>query len=191
MKNRIGSIAIAVCLLGAGTLMTSAQSLKVDHFSQAELTQMAHAMDGKIQNGIASDDLSKYPNHFTMLILRNKNGGAEVHENFADFFVVVEGHATLVSGGTLKEPKTASPRRDSRYCGREWQERIRQSGGRHSYSCYSATPIADCRWRPVRLLRSQDQGELDLDYSRLTIAILAISVKQRQQNRSLRKDFTR
>ena len=109
MKNRIGSIAIAVCLLGAGTLTASAQSLKVDHFSQAELTQMAHAMDGKIQNGMASDDLSKYPNHFTMLILRNKNGGAEIHEDFADFFVVVEGHATLVSGGTLKDPKTASP----------------------------------------------------------------------------------
>jgi mannose-6-phosphate isomerase-like protein (cupin superfamily) len=108
MKNNIGSIAIALCLLAPG-LTASAQSLKVDHFTPAELTQMAHALDGKIQNGMASNDLSKYPNHFTMLILRNKNGGAELHENFADFFVVVEGHATLVSGGTLKDPKTASP----------------------------------------------------------------------------------
>ena len=144
MKNRIGSIAIAVCLLGAGALMTSAQSLKVDHFSQAELTQMAHAMDGKIQNGIASDDLSKYPNHFTMLILRNKNGGAEVHENFADFFVVVEGHATLVSGGTLKDPKTASPGEIRGTAVENGTERIGQAGGRHSYSCYSATPTAHC-----------------------------------------------
>ena len=109
MTNKTGLIAIAMCLLALGALTASAQSLKVDHFTQAELTQMAHAMDGKVQNGMASDDLSKYPNHFTMLILRNKNGGAELHENFADFFVVVEGHATLVSGGTLKDPKTASP----------------------------------------------------------------------------------
>jgi mannose-6-phosphate isomerase-like protein (cupin superfamily) len=109
MRNRLGSITVAVCLPVAGALTASAQSLKVDHFTQSQLTQMAHSMDGKIQNGMASDDLSKYPNHFTMLILRNKNGGAELHEDFADFFVVVEGHATLVSGGTLKDPKTASP----------------------------------------------------------------------------------
>ena len=109
MKNKLGTTAMVVCLLLAGALKTHAQSLKVDHFTPTELTQMAHAMDGKIQNGMASDDLSKYPNHFSMLILRNKNGSAEMHENFADFFVVVEGHATLVSGGTLKDPKTASP----------------------------------------------------------------------------------
>jgi mannose-6-phosphate isomerase-like protein (cupin superfamily) len=109
MKNRIGAFAISALLIAAGALTASGQSIKVDHFTEAQLTQMAHAMDGKIQNGMASDDLSKYPNHFTMLILRNKNGGAEVHENFADFFVVVEGHATLVSGGTVKDPKTASP----------------------------------------------------------------------------------
>jgi mannose-6-phosphate isomerase-like protein (cupin superfamily) len=109
MKNNIGSIAIALCLLASGGLTAFAQSLKVDHFTLAELTQMAHAMDGKTQNGMASNDLSKYPNHFTMLILRNKNGGAELHENFADFFLIVEGHATLVSGGILKDPKTASP----------------------------------------------------------------------------------
>ena len=110
MKNRLGYIAIALCLLGGDVGGTRA-ILKVDHFPRAELTKMAHALDGKVQNGMASDDLSKYPNHFTMLILRNKNGGAEMHENFADFFVVVEGHATLVSGGTLKDPKTASPAR--------------------------------------------------------------------------------
>lgn len=109
MRNKIGPIAIALCLLGAGALMASGQSPKVDHFTESQLTQMAQVMDGRIQNGMAGDDLSKYPNHYTMLILRNRNGGAEVHENFADFFVVVEGHATLVSGGTVKYPKTASP----------------------------------------------------------------------------------
>lgn len=109
MKNKALFAAIAVCLLAAGAWTAPAQTLKVDHYTPAELTQMSHALDGKVQNGMAGEDLAKYPNHFTMLILRNKNGGAELHENFADFFVVVEGHATLVSGGTLKDPKIASP----------------------------------------------------------------------------------
>jgi mannose-6-phosphate isomerase-like protein (cupin superfamily) len=109
MKNNALSVAIALCLLTAGTCTTHAQTLKVDHFTPSELAQMAHGLDGKVQNGMATDDLTKYPNHFTMLILRNKNGTAEMHENFADFFVVVEGHATLVSGGMLKDAKTASP----------------------------------------------------------------------------------
>jgi len=108
MKNKARYVAITVCLLAAA-LAGPAQTLKVDHFTPAELKKMAHALDSKVQNGMASEDLSKYPNHFTMLILRNRNGTAEMHENFADFFVVVEGHATLVSGGTLKDPKTASP----------------------------------------------------------------------------------
>ncbi len=109
MKIKLGYIATAFCLLAAGALTAPAQTLKVDHFTPAELTAMAHAMDAKVQNGMAAEDLSKYPNHLTMLILRNKNGGAEMHEDFADFFVVVEGHATLVSGGNLKDPKTTSP----------------------------------------------------------------------------------
>jgi mannose-6-phosphate isomerase-like protein (cupin superfamily) len=44
-----------------------------------------------------------------MISLRHKNGGAEVHENFADLFFVVKGKATLLSGGEVQDPKTSSP----------------------------------------------------------------------------------
>jgi mannose-6-phosphate isomerase-like protein (cupin superfamily) len=43
-----------------------------------------------------------------MIALRGKNGGAEVHENYADFFFVVQGSAKLLSGGTVQDGKTVS-----------------------------------------------------------------------------------
>ena len=41
--------------------------------------------------------------------MRNTSGGAELHEHYADIFFVVEGDATLNSGGTVVDPKTTAP----------------------------------------------------------------------------------
>ncbi len=40
---------------------------------------------------------------------RVKPGGVEVHEKETDIFYVVDGSATLVTGGTVVEPKTTRP----------------------------------------------------------------------------------
>lgn len=71
---------------------------------EKELKQQALA-----KNGAASVKLSDYGNHFTMLAYRNKSGGAEVHARFADFFYVLEGTATLQTGGTLVNPDKTNP----------------------------------------------------------------------------------
>jgi mannose-6-phosphate isomerase-like protein (cupin superfamily) len=60
-------------------------------------------------DGSASETLEKYPHHYTMLAFRNKTGGGEVHQNFADLFTILDGHATLVTGGELVEAKTIAP----------------------------------------------------------------------------------
>jgi mannose-6-phosphate isomerase-like protein (cupin superfamily) len=52
-------------------------------------------------DGAASVKLETYPNHYTMIAVRTKTGGAEVHARFADFFLVLEGTGRLVTGGTL------------------------------------------------------------------------------------------
>ena len=44
-----------------------------------------------------------------MLSVRNKTGGSELHEHYADIFFVVDGEATLTSGGTMVDPKTTEP----------------------------------------------------------------------------------
>jgi mannose-6-phosphate isomerase-like protein (cupin superfamily) len=61
------------------------------------------------QAGSASVKLNEYPNHFTMIALRKKSGGAEIHQDYADFFYVLRGKATLVTGGTVVDQKTVSP----------------------------------------------------------------------------------
>jgi mannose-6-phosphate isomerase-like protein (cupin superfamily) len=83
----------------------------VDHLTQKLLIEKAQALNAKAQGPecAASTKLNEYPNHFTMISLRRKDGGAEIHMEYADFFFVVEGQATLLTGGTVADGKTVSP----------------------------------------------------------------------------------
>lgn len=56
-------------------------------------------------DGSAGVTLEKYPNHYTMLTVRVKSGGVEMHKTAADFFIVEEGEATIRTGGTIVDPK--------------------------------------------------------------------------------------
>jgi mannose-6-phosphate isomerase-like protein (cupin superfamily) len=107
MKLTIASLALAASTLP----FAGAQTLTVDHLTQSQLIEKAQDLNAKAQGpeGAASNKLNEYPNHFTMISLRRKNGGAEVHENYADLFFVVRGSAKLLTGGTVQDSKTVSP----------------------------------------------------------------------------------
>jgi mannose-6-phosphate isomerase-like protein (cupin superfamily) len=107
MQKTVASLTLAAASLTAA----GAQTLSVDHFTQSQLIEEAQALNAKAQGpeGAASVKLNEYPNHFTMISLRHKSGGAEIHEAYADFFFVVQGQATLLTGGTLQDGKTVSP----------------------------------------------------------------------------------
>jgi mannose-6-phosphate isomerase-like protein (cupin superfamily) len=107
MKLTIASLALAVSTLP----FAGAQTLTVDHLTQSQLMAKARELNAKAQGseGAASSKLNEYPNHFTMMALRRKDGGAEIHENYADFFFVVSGSAKLLTGGTVPDGKTVSP----------------------------------------------------------------------------------
>jgi mannose-6-phosphate isomerase-like protein (cupin superfamily) len=102
--------AVTIALAAAGLPGAGAQTLAVDHFTQSQLIEKAQALDAKAHGpeGAASSKLDEYPNHFTMISLRHKNGGAEVHGEYADVFFIVEGQATLLTGGTVQDAKTVS-----------------------------------------------------------------------------------
>jgi len=51
------------------------------------------AQIGPAGDGAASETLREYPGHCAMLLFRSRDGAAEVHENFADVFYVLDGHA--------------------------------------------------------------------------------------------------
>jgi mannose-6-phosphate isomerase-like protein (cupin superfamily) len=57
----------------------------------------------------ASETLADYGNYRTMLAHREASGGAELHEEMADLFVVQQGDATLVIGGEILNRKTTGP----------------------------------------------------------------------------------
>ncbi len=97
------------------TLLTTAaiaQSGGADVYSASQLQQMAQKLEqqeGLRTTGLAGETLKKYPNHLTMLTVRTVSGGAELHENYADIFFIVDGEATLTTGGKILNPTGAGP----------------------------------------------------------------------------------
>jgi mannose-6-phosphate isomerase-like protein (cupin superfamily) len=62
---------------------------------------------GKVNaaTGSSGQTLEKYPNHLTMLILREKDGQSELHQHTADVFIVLDGSAGLLTGGHMTGSK--------------------------------------------------------------------------------------
>ena len=92
-----------------------------DQYSPSDLT----AMEQKLQqtadaSGLATETLKKYSTDYTMLAFRSQTGKAELHEKFADFYVVIAGQATLVSGGQHRERRYHRSRRGARRCSQGW-----------------------------------------------------------------------
>ena len=107
MPGVLGKLAIAAILMSS--LGVCAQTMKSDHWSTAELLERAKQLRAKAAqgDGSASETLEKYPHHYTMLAFRERSGGGELHQNFADVFFILDGHATVVTGGKLAEQKTS------------------------------------------------------------------------------------
>ena len=72
------------------------------YWSAAELKGFAKTLAPKIDaQKFASERLTDYGNHYTMVAHREGSGLAEFHESEADLFVVSSGTATLVVGGKI------------------------------------------------------------------------------------------
>jgi mannose-6-phosphate isomerase-like protein (cupin superfamily) len=86
-------------------------SLHLDHWSAAVLLERAAYLHklARQGDGSAGETLKEYPRHCAMLSFRSRDGEAEVHENFADVFYVLEGRATLVTGGTIVSARVVKP----------------------------------------------------------------------------------
>lgn len=107
MKMKLKAVTAAAASPLLAATLAAAQTHAIDHLTQAQLRQMAPALEARAraQGGSASVKLATYPNHLTMVALRVKSGGAEVHAHYADIFYVVRGHATLVTNGKVLDPE--------------------------------------------------------------------------------------
>ncbi len=109
-------------LLGAAVLFFTTAALAqpgtahmapgIDRDSEAAIDAQARTLLTEAQSspdGLATITLKKYPDHSTMLTVRTKSGGAEMHAGYNDIFVVLDGEATEITGGTIVDPTQFSP----------------------------------------------------------------------------------
>jgi mannose-6-phosphate isomerase-like protein (cupin superfamily) len=106
-------ILLAMGMVTAGGRLSLAQdagsAASPDVYSQEDLAGMEKKLKEKLDAGLATETIKKYSTDYSMLAFRTQSGKAELHEKFADFYVVVEGKATLVSGGKMVNGKTTAP----------------------------------------------------------------------------------
>jgi mannose-6-phosphate isomerase-like protein (cupin superfamily) len=109
MNRRIGTVILLA--IGMVTARAFAQTTTaLDIYSPDDLMAMEKKLAQKADaSGLATEQIKKYSTDYTMLAFRSQSGKAELHEKFADFYVVVEGSATLVSGGHVVNPATTAP----------------------------------------------------------------------------------
>lgn len=93
-----------LAIAGANALTTNPEhgitSGPVSYFEKQKVT------DAFARGAVLFSDSDKYMVHASR---RDKPGVAEVHAKDADIIYVLEGEATLVTGGTVVEPKTIAP----------------------------------------------------------------------------------
>jgi mannose-6-phosphate isomerase-like protein (cupin superfamily) len=100
---------MTMAMLGRASLGQEAMPTP-DQYSPADLAAMEKTLEQKADaSGLATETLKKYASDYTMLAFRSKSGKAELHEKFADFYFVVGGEATLVSGGHIVNSATTAP----------------------------------------------------------------------------------
>jgi mannose-6-phosphate isomerase-like protein (cupin superfamily) len=85
------------------------QKGKVEYFSNKDLQHQLTELGVKAEaSGSSGSTLGDYGSHALKLSVRTTGGGAEVHAHFDDVILVTQGQATLVTGGTVMDPKTDS-----------------------------------------------------------------------------------
>jgi mannose-6-phosphate isomerase-like protein (cupin superfamily) len=99
--------AAALAQSGTGQMGPGIDRNSADALASQARTMLAEAE--KSPSGLATVTLKKYPGHYTMLTVRTKSGGAEMHADFNDIFVVLDGEATEITGGTIVDPTEVSP----------------------------------------------------------------------------------
>lgn len=101
-----------ITAMAAGTMVHAQAHNSVDIRTSDQIRKQAAELleqARKRADGVGTVTLEKYSNHLTMLTVRVKPGGAEMHAHTSDFFIVEEGEATVVTGGSIADAKVVAP----------------------------------------------------------------------------------
>ena len=75
-----------------------------DYFSAASLAQQAPGLLERARaasDGLASIPLKRYPGNVMNLMVRTQSGAGEMHANWSDVLIALDGEADVITGGTL------------------------------------------------------------------------------------------
>jgi mannose-6-phosphate isomerase-like protein (cupin superfamily) len=115
-SKEIGLATLALALGCSSALsqvsLAPSKASQLDSYRQDQLLEKAQTLKQQAEQsstGSASVTLEKYPGHFTMLAFRDRSGGAELHKEYADIDVVLDGSCTLIVGGNIPDAKTTGP----------------------------------------------------------------------------------
>ena len=106
--KRLHTCMIVVSFAAAQALAQTPGVQAVSAEQVATLVQSLHAQ-ADATNGTATGDLARYPGYYTQLVYRNRNGVVEIHNQFDEIMIVIDGKATVITGGTAQNVKTTKP----------------------------------------------------------------------------------
>jgi mannose-6-phosphate isomerase-like protein (cupin superfamily) len=110
MPRAAGFLLNYFTLLLAAAFATGAPVPGFVHWSAAELKGWNAKLAAKMQDAKPlGTDLARFGNHWSSITRRTADGQAEVHQSVNDIFICEAGEATLLYGGTVKNPKSAGP----------------------------------------------------------------------------------
>jgi mannose-6-phosphate isomerase-like protein (cupin superfamily) len=109
MKFRLLLLAAISLQLFSATALS--QTPAAVAYTPDQLIQLADQMreQAKTSKEPPTGILEKHLDTSTILAFRDRDGKAEMHEQFQDVFVILRGTATLVTGGTIASPTTTGP----------------------------------------------------------------------------------
>ncbi len=88
---------------------TQSTSKKAEYFSAQDIQKQLADLAPKAQSsGSSGSTLGDYTSHQLKLSVRTASGGAEIHAHYDDIFVVTQGQATLITGGTVENAKSGN-----------------------------------------------------------------------------------
>ena len=98
---------LAVAVFAATAIAQTGSSAEV--FSGKDVAaQMTALVEKAKASGSSGATLGDYKSHAIKLSVRTASGGAEIHAHYDDIFVVTDGSATLITGGTVVDAKTSA-----------------------------------------------------------------------------------
>jgi len=107
--KRVGIIAIVLAILGALPGISAAEIPGFALWSAERLGSAGSALHGRVSNHLAFEQIGDFGGHLALIVYRDASGEAEYHEKQSDFYVIREGEATLVVGGTMVDPRETGP----------------------------------------------------------------------------------